>query len=131
LASPYEEHKLKATHNEKFVAFLIPEKTQFPDWIATGSFYFALHCVNANAAKLGIDWRTFPPELTLNQRRKISKHTKRVIYVRRYFRNLFTDYNRLLTESMNARYDPIYQVQVQPTTPDTLFQIAQQFKTLM
>ena len=131
MASSYNEHKLKVAHNEKFVTFLIPQKSQFPDWVATGSFYLALHCVNANAAKSGIDWQTFPPELSPNQRKKISKHTKRVIFVRRYFRYLFNDYNRLLTEGMNARYDPIYQLHVLPTTPDTLFQMAQQFKNII
>jgi hypothetical protein len=91
----------------------------------------ALHCVDANAAKVGISWRDFPPELSPADRKKISPHTKRVKYVKRFHRQLFNDYNRLLTESVNARYDPMYLKKVNPTTPDRLFCMAIQFKKLM
>jgi len=132
LSSPlYNSHKNQATHNEQFVNSLSPPKTQYPDWVATGAFYVALHYVNASAAKLGIDWQNFPDWLPPDQRRKMSKHYKRVLYIRKYFRGLFVDYNRLLTESLNARYDPFYRLKVNPTTPDTLFQIARQFNTIV
>lgn len=127
----YADHIAQAAHNEQFVGFLSPQRTQYPDWVATGAFYLALHCVNASAVKAGINWRGFPPWLSPAQRRKISQHTKRVIYVRTYFLGLFRDYNRLLTESFNARYDPLYRKQVKPATPDTLFKIACLFKKVV
>ena len=130
-SNSYLNHKAQVSHNERFVSLLSPPTTQYPDWVATGAFYMALHCVDANAAKIGLAWRDFPPELSPTERRKISRHTKRVRYVRRYHRELFNDYNHLLTESLNARYDPIYLKNVKPTTPSTIFLVALRFKKIV
>jgi hypothetical protein len=130
LASSYAEHKSQAIHNEQFVNSLSPPNTQYPDWVATGAFYMALHCVDANAAKARISWKDFPPWLSHDQRKKISRHTKRVIYVRKYCKRFFNVYNHLLTESYNARYDPLYRKRVKPATPNTLFKMACLFKKI-
>jgi hypothetical protein len=135
LASPlnpqFFNHKSQASHNERFVSFLNPTQTKYPDWVATGAFYIALHYVNASAVRLGINWRNFPDWLSPAERKQISSHTKRVMYVNKYFKGFFRDYNRLLNESYNARYDPIYVKLVKTTTPDLLFQIALKFNTIV
>jgi hypothetical protein len=123
-SNAYSDHKAQAAHNEQFVRFLSPVNTQYPDWVATGAFYTALHCVNAHAAKAGIKWKDFPLWLPFIQRRKMKPHTKRVKYVRKYCPRLFKAYNHLLNESYNARYDPLYRKGVKPSTPDTLFRMS-------
>ena len=101
----YSAHKQQALHNYNFVQSLSPTNPQFPDWLITGLFYMALHCVNAHAAKRRWKWKRYSPR----DPRKISRHTQTLRYVRmKLGKAFFTNYMHLYQECWNARYDPFY-----------------------
>jgi len=112
-------HIEKAKHNADFAASLI--NTKFKDWLIVGSFYLALHYVDAHAAKKRIKFEVLPGDETM--------HGLRRRYVRSKLRNLFNAYERLFQESMNARYDPIYLKQIK-VDPAKLFELALKFEKI-
>jgi len=109
-------HVDKAKHNTEFSSYLL--KTKFKDWLITGSFYVALHYVDAHAAKNDVRFEYLPGEETM--------HGIRRKYVRKKLRKLFSSYERLFQESMNARYDPIYLKKIR-YDPEDLFRLALEF----
>ena len=113
-------HIDKAKHNTEFSASLL--ETKFKDWLITGSFYIALHYVDAHAAKNKVKFQYLPGEETL--------HGLRRRYVRAKLRHLFTSYERLFQESMNARYDPIYLKRIK-FDPKDLFELALKFENIV
>ena len=120
----YLAHKGQALHNHDFAQSLSPTKPQFPDWVITGSFYMALHCVNAYAAKKGWKWKRYPRRAPF----KISRHTQTLRYVRQKLgRSIFKDYIRLYQECWNARYDPFYLKRISSSMAGNLFTIAKNF----
>lgn len=112
-------HTDKAKHNTEFAASLFG--TKFIDWLITGSFYVALHYVDAHAAKNKVKFEVLPGEETM--------HGLRRRYVRRKLRTLFTAYERLYQESMNARYDPLYLKRMR-VDPKNLFELALKFEKI-
>ena len=112
-------HIEKAKHNTEFSMSLL--ETKFKDWLITGSFYIALHYVDAHATKNKVKFEYLPGEETM--------HGLRRRYVRRKLRDLFTWYERLFQESMNARYDPIYLKRIK-YNPKGLFELALKFEKI-
>ena len=119
-APEFSPHIEKAKHNTEFSGSLLP--TKFQDWLITGSFYIALHYVDAHAIKNKVRFEYLPGEETL--------HGVRRKYVRAKLRTLFTSYERLFQESMNARYDPIYLKKIK-FNPKELFEIALKFSSIV
>lgn len=120
----YLAHKAQALHNHNFVQSLSPAKPQFPDWVITGSFYMALHCVNAHAAKKKWKWKRYGPRDPF----KVSRHTQTLRYVKdKLGMRLFKDYNHLYTECWNARYDPFFLKRIYLPKVTKLFNIAMKF----
>lgn len=117
----YQAHKAQASHNYDFVQSLSPAKPQFPDWVITGSFYMALHCVNAHAAKKGFKWKRYPKDSPF----KISRHTQALRYIKKKLgMALFKDYFRLFQECWSARYDPFFLQRIHSSKPGRLFKLA-------
>jgi len=120
----YLAHKAQASHNYNFVQSLSPAKPRFPDWVITGSFYMALHCVNAHAAKKGWKWKKYHPR----DPSRISPYTQRLRYVENKLgMDFFKKFNRLLQECWNARYDPFFLKKIYPSKANKLFGIATKF----
>jgi hypothetical protein len=113
-------HIEKAKHNTEFSASLID--TKFADWLIIGSFYIALQYVDAHAVRNKVKFEYLPGEETL--------HSLRRNYVRGKLRHLFTAYERLFQESMNARYDPIYLKRIK-FNPKDLFDLSQKFADIV
>lgn len=112
-------HTEKAKHNTEFSASLL--ETKFKDWLITGSFYIALHYVDAHAIKNNIKFEHLPGEETM--------HGLRIRYVRKKLRDFFSKYERLFQESMNARYDPLYLKRIR-YDPKDLFEVAIEFENI-
>jgi len=87
----------------------------------TGSFYIALHYVDAHATKNKVKFEHLPGEENM--------HALRRRYVRDKLRALFTKYERLFQESMNARYDPIYLKRIS-FNPKDLLDLARKFEKI-
>jgi hypothetical protein len=85
-----EEHKEKANHDKELAETLF-KNGGFPDWVVTCSFYFALHCVDAYAHRLGI--KSFEPELDEN----MTPHGKRIRFVKNNLNAYFGWYNTLFS----------------------------------
>ena len=120
-----KEHTEKAIHDKQLVELLLENKI-FPDWVLTCSFYFALHCVDSHAHKLGI--KSFEPGLNEN----ISAHRKREIFVKRTLsREIFHWFKKLKDRSYQSRYDPKYFQLIPPTYPGQLFGNIQCFLKLL
>lgn len=120
----YQAHKKQALHNYNFVQSLSSASPQFPDWLITGLFYMALHCVNAHAARRGWKWKRYRPR----DPRKISRHTQTLRYVKKTFgMPFFKDYMHLSQECYNARYDPFYLKKIAFSMAGKLFKIAMKF----
>lgn len=120
----YQAHKTQALHNFDFVQSLSPANPQFPDWLITGLFYMALHCVNAHAISQGWKWKQYHPK----DPKKISRHTQTLKYVRQKLGTVsFKDYMRLYQECWNARYDPFYLKKTPSSMATNLFNVAMKF----
>lgn len=120
----YQAHKAQALHNHNFVQSLSPTKPQFPDWVITGCFYMALHCVNAHAAKKGWKWKRYSRKDPF----KISRHTQTLRYVQKKLGTpVFKGYLRLYQECWNARYDPFFLNKISSSMAGRLFSIAAKF----
>jgi hypothetical protein len=115
-----DAHKNKARHDEALAQRLC-ENNNFPDWSIVCSFYFALHCVDAYAHKLGI--KTFEP----GPDEKISAHGKRRRFVRNNLRNLFSSYGKLYSRSEQCRYDPVYYKLISEKLPEKMLEEAKKF----
>lgn len=83
------EHRGKAEDNEYFVASL---QNPFWDWAVTGTFYAALHYVDAYLATKHID----PPTHVIRNG---------LVKSQAALTPLWGDYRELLNESRTARYD--------------------------
>lgn len=112
-------HIDKARHNTEFATSLL--ETKFKDWLITGSFYLALHYVDAHAAKKKVKFEVLPGEETM--------HGLRRRYVRSKLKKFFAAYERLFQESMNARYDPIY-LKCITFDPKRLLELALEFEKI-
>ncbi len=89
-----DAHLRQANHNEIFCAHLLG--TAFSDWAVTGTFYAALHYVDAYLATKNIDPKhAHPPG-----------HDVRTPLVAREsnLQHIFPEYRRLKGESEAARY---------------------------
>ncbi len=82
------EHREKAEHNEFFVKNV---GNPFFDWQVSGTFYAALHYVDAYFATLNIHPHT---------------HGERTSLVDIRLTTIYVDYRELLNESRDARYEP-------------------------
>ena len=83
-----DEHSSQAQHNLDFAASL--DRERFPDWIATGLFYAAVHLVEAMMRKRGI--------------KESGSHTKRNKTLRAQFQPVWREYQPLWCFSRLARY---------------------------
>ncbi len=86
-----EEHLAKAGHNEDFVKDI---GNPYFGWQITGTFYAALHYIEAYLAKNNVHF---------------TDHTVRTSYVQKeaQLRNIYVDYRELLNESRSARYEAV------------------------
>jgi len=109
----------KAEHNINLAKTLVG-MNRFSDWAITSSFYAALHYVNAHACKRNIRFEAI--------QKQVSPHTMRRRYVRKYLKSLYTKYERLFQESLNARYDPYYLEYMSPDKPTKMLSIALEFR---
>lgn len=84
------EHRGKAEHNEFFVS---DTGNPFFDWAVCGTFYAALHYVDAYLATHNIHPHS---------------HAIRISHIQRDSRlnAIYVDYRELLNESRDARYEP-------------------------
>ena len=84
------DHIRQAKRNVEFVRALDPAKTEFPEWAVTGSFYSALHLMDALLAK--------NPAGPINP----SNHGERTELVRLHLFKFLGRYMRLKGESERA-----------------------------
>lgn len=119
-----EEHKEKANH-DKDLAETLFKNGGFPDWVVTCSFYFALHCVDAYAHKLGI--KSFEAKLDEN----MTPHGKRIRFVKNNLNAYFGWYNTLFSHCEQCRYDPEYFKLMKPNVPQTMLEDAKKFLLLL
>jgi hypothetical protein len=85
-----QEHGEKAEHNEFLISSL---DNPFWDWAVTGTFYAALHYVEAYFCKTKIPSKNHPDR---NNRIQGDAQIK----------SIYADYRELQNESRTARYDP-------------------------
>jgi len=98
------EHLTQVRHNidilNSFCSGAVPyPTTAYPDWAVTLAFYTAVHLVEARLAQHGIH---------------STSHLQRNNEVRRRFRPIRRNYDRLQSSSQEARYD------FKHPTPDSL-----------
>jgi hypothetical protein len=83
-------HLDKADHNKEFLNSII--ETSFIDWVVIVTFYFILHCIDAELYKTN----TVP----------IRNHMQRHRLVSSILPSLFDDYGVLYARARYARYEP-------------------------
>jgi len=84
------DHVAKAEHNESFAAWLLAaRKPEYHDWVLVGSFYAAVHWVEAVLAR---------------HHHHSASHADRADGIRRHFRVCYGPYRYLKDVSMSARY---------------------------
>ena len=84
------DHIALANRNHEALLYLLDRPSDFPEWIATVSFYKAIHVVEAffRAKSLG----------------NCHDHNTRLERLKRQYSNLFPPFNVLYQKSMIARY---------------------------
>lgn len=97
-----EDHINKLKHDCD-LAQELAEKEDYYDWTITCAFYYAVHCVEAYAHKIGKE-RELLGELGDEE----SLHRKRERFVYKHLRDYFGIYRRLYDKSRQSRYDPTY-----------------------
>lgn len=120
----YNALRKQALHDHSLASSMATSKPMFPDWTIVISFYMALHCVNAHAARIGWKWTRYGRKDPL----KISRHAQTLRFVRKKLGKItFKDYARLYQECWNARYDPYYLNNTTAVDASKLFGLAKRF----
>jgi len=119
----YDDHLKKAKHDEA-ASEMLCDNGNFPDWSIISSFYFALHCIDTYAHKLGV--KTFAPVLD----ERTSAHSKRKRFVRKNLGRLFVSYGKLYSRSEQCRYDPKYFQLIPQDLPKKMLDEARKFLTI-
>ena len=97
-----EDHVRKSKHDCD-LAQQLSEREDYYDWTIICCFYFAVHCVEAYAHKIGRE-----RELRSGLGDDESLHLKREKFVHHRLKDYFGIYRRLYDKSRRARYDPNY-----------------------
>lgn len=97
-----QDHLRKSEHDCDLAQQLSTTEDYY-DWTIICCFYFAVHCVEAYAHKIGKE-----RELRSDLGDEESLHRKRERFVRNHLEPYFAIYRRLYDKSRQARYDPTY-----------------------
>lgn len=97
--TPYAEIRTKLAEAKRALTAQAQVTRQFPDWMATGVFYAAVHLVDALLANRGIHPRG-------HTQRGPAGAFGRNDYVQRLLRPIYPDYRELYNLSRTARYYP-------------------------
>lgn len=87
----FHAHLAKARHNEDFFLSFGLDKTPYLDWVVSGVFYVALHCIDAYLAQK-------------NKHPNIHKDRNNNIKYDQYLHKIFPAYRQLKDDSEGARY---------------------------
>lgn len=99
-------HRKKGERNEQFVSDLDNKGIDYRDWVITGSFYAAIHFLMYYFHRHvpGYNDETNDPPIRDSKGKRLTHHQHRKVLVKRYLRQLLSEYNYLNTLSREARY---------------------------
>jgi len=107
----YPKHEmsdhLRKSEHDCDLAQQLSIREDYCDWTIICCFYFAVHCVEAYAHKIGRE-----RELLGGLGDEESLHRKRERFVQHRLKDYFSIYRRLYDKSRRARYDPTYFEQI-------------------
>ena len=116
-------HIQQSEHNEELVNILRKNFPEYSDWIITGTFYFALHRVQA---ALWQDHQLYPDKHEHEDYRRSRNKLVSMLYPS-YWKTYFQLYN----ESWKARYNPKYYTRIKLEDIEPLIEQAlSEFKRL-